>query len=171
MAWRRRTASRRRAGSVAVEFALIAVAFLGLLMFTLELGFRLYTQIALDYATARAARLLEVNSTQQLSASGATGFQTFCPLLAPLLNCAGALIGLRAVGTDYLTDSRATPTTLSGTLTQPAYSAGQSGSLMLLQVTYIGPALTWPFSAGQTATYNGVAGSAIVSSVPYANDY
>jgi Flp pilus assembly protein TadG len=169
---RHQAARRRRGGNVALEFALVGVPLFGLILFTLQLSFRLYEQIAVDYVTLRAARLLEVDSSHTLSTSAATfKTATFCPLLAPLLNCASLVIALRPVASDYLTDSQANPPTLHGALTQPAFSAGGSGSLMLLQVTYIGPTMSWPLNLGQTATLNGASGSAIVSSVPYENEY
>jgi Flp pilus assembly protein TadG len=164
---------RDRAGTVAVEFALVSFAFIGLLLFVLQLGFRLYAQIALDFATSRAARQLQVNATQTLTASLNT-FRTvtFCPLLAPMLTCANVLITLRRIAQDYLNDSQANPPATSGTLTQPAtFTPGASGALMLLQVSYVGPIMTWPLSWGSVATYNGTTGSVIVSSMPYENEY
>lgn len=163
----------RRAGTVAMEFALIAGVFLGLLFFLLQLGFVLYAQIAVDHATVQAARLLQVDSSQKLSGSRAT-FQavTFCPLLAPLLTCDNVLIGLRPVSPDYLADLTTNPPVISGALSLPAsFTPGQSGALMLLQVTYFGPSFAWPVRLGSAATYNGASGSAIVSSVPFANEY
>jgi len=59
-----------RNGTASVEFAVIGSIFLALLLFTLYLGFRLYAQVALDYATGRAARLLSVDSTQSRSRDG-----------------------------------------------------------------------------------------------------
>ena len=171
--WLRRHRRARRAGSVAVEFALIAVTFLGMLMFTAQLGFRLYAQLAIDYATVRAARLLAVDSPHTLSASRST-FQsaTFCPLLAAMLQCSNVLITLRPVATDYLSDSQSNPPVLTRTLVTPAtFSAGQSTTLMLLQVIDLGPAMTWPRSDVGAATYNGTSGSALVSSAPYINEY
>lgn len=163
----------RRSGTVTVEFAIVATAFLGMLIFTLELGFRTYAQIALDYATSRAARDLAVDSQQKLSGSQ-SGFQTatFCPLLAPMLNCGNVLIALRPIASNYLNDSQTNPPALTGTLSQPGtFSPGGSGSLMLLQVVYLGPTLAWPYSWGGTATYKGVTGSALVASAPYENEY
>lgn len=169
----RKSRVRCRAGTVTIEFAIVATAFLSLLIFALQLGFRTYAQIALDYATIRAARALAVDSQKKLSGSQG-GFQTstFCPLLAPFLQCSNVLIALRPISSDYITDSQINPPTLIGSLTQPStFNAGGSGSLMLLQVTYLGPTLAWPYSWGGTASYNGATGSALVASAPYENEY
>jgi len=163
----------RRAGTVTIEFALVATALFGLLLFALDLAFQLYEQLALDYATWHAARLLEVDSAQTLSGSS-SGFQsgTFCPSLAPLLSCGNLVITLRPVSPDYLSDSQANPVVTSGALPRSTtFNPGLSGSLMLLQVTYLGPAMSWPLNLGAVATYNGATGSAIVSNAPFANEY
>jgi Flp pilus assembly protein TadG len=162
-----------RRGAVAVEFALISVAFLSLLLFVMQLGFRLYAQATLDYATARAARALQVDAAHALSGSAAAFRSgTFCPLLAPLLSCANLAIELRTVAGDYLADLAANPAATSGTIAASGgFDPGQGGSLMLLRVTYLAPRLAVPLFLGPAATLNGVRGAAIVSSVPYANEY
>lgn len=152
--------SRDRGGAVALEFGIIGLAFFGLVLFTISLGFRLYVQVALDYAASRAARLLAVNTNQSLS-QNATNFQsvTFCPNL--FLPCAGLRISLVSV-TDY---RNATPDTGSGT---PPFSPGQSGSLMLLRVTYNLPPLGWPSpTGGPTVGF----GPTVSASYPYQNEY
>lgn len=169
----KRSLADRKSGTVTIEFAMIATAFLSLLIFALQLGFRSYAQIALDFATIKAARTLAVDSQQKLSGSR-SGFQTatFCPLLAPFLKCSNVLIALRPISSDYISDSQTNPPTITGTLTLPStFSAGGSGSLMLLQVTYLGPTLAWPYAWGGTASYNGATGSALVASAPYENEY
>jgi hypothetical protein len=162
-----------RRASTAVEFAVIGMSFVGMLMFVFQLGFRLYTQIAIDYATSRAARLLQVDSTQSLSGSP-SNFQTatFCPLLAVLLKCQNILVELRPVTTDYLNDSQVNPPQTSGSLTgvTPTFSAGGSNALMLLRVTYVAPFYVWPLNTS-SVTYNGASGSAVISSAPFENEY
>ena len=158
----RRLLSDRR-GAAAFEFALTGTIFLGLVLFVIALGFRLYVEVALDYASGRAARLLAVDSTQSRSGSAAT-FQsvTFCPLLAPFLSCNNVTISLAAV-TDYLSGSAV------GQSGPPPFSPGQGGSLMLLQITYALPALGWPSPSG------GGMGTFLPASVtvgyPYQNEY
>jgi Flp pilus assembly protein TadG len=154
---------RDRSGTVAVEFATVATLFLALLLFTLYLGFRLYVQVAVDYAAGRAARLLSVDSTQSRSSNLATfQAQTFCPVLAPFLACTNVTIGLWPV-TDYLNGSAPPPNTA-----QP-FNPGQGGSLMLLQIIYALPDFSWPTPDGTGAT--AMTGLAITSYYPYQNEY
>ncbi len=160
----RRRLLRGRSGAVAVEFAAVGTLFLALLVFALYLGLRLYVQVALEHAAARAARLLAVNSTHARSKDQASfQSQTFCPLLSPFLPCASVVVALWPV-TDYLNGSTP-PQGGSG----PPFSAGQGGNLMLLQASYRLPSFAWPApdGSGQVAL-----GSVTVTSrYPFQNEY
>ena len=152
---------RDRGGAAAVEFAFVGTAFVGLVLFVLALGFRLYVQVALDHASSRAARLLAVDSTQSRSAN-AKNFQTvtFCPLLARFLACSNVTISLQAV-TDY---RNASPMGGSG---PPPFSPGQGGSLMLLQAAYALPLMSWPIPGGTGS----LGGLAVTVGYPFQNEY
>jgi Flp pilus assembly protein TadG len=155
-----RALRRDARGSVAVEFALVSIMFFTLLFFIIALAFRLYVQIALNFASGHAARLLAVDSAHTLTTSSAHFQSTaFCPLLAPFLSCSNVTISLAAV-TDFGSGASQATTT---------FTPGQSSSLMLLRVTYTTGDLSWPLPIGggsgtfPTAT--------IVSSFPYINEY
>ena len=153
-----------RRGTAALEFAITGLAFFGLILFVISLGFRLYVQVALDYASSRAARMLAVDSSQSLSRNAAS-FQTvtFCPLLSAFLACVNVTISLVSV-TDYQNTS---PIGGSGS---PPFTPGEDGSLMLLQVSYRLPALSWPVPGGN-GTSGGFAGASVTASYPYQNEY
>jgi Flp pilus assembly protein TadG len=150
---------RAKRGAVVLEFAVAAMAFLGATAFVADLGFVLYTQVALDFVAARAARLLAVDSQQTLSANP-TAFQAaaVCPLLANFLACDQITVGLTSV-TDYANGSIPTagPT---------PFNPGQGGSLMLLQLTYALPTFAAPLAMG------GVFGATqTIARFPYVNEY
>jgi Flp pilus assembly protein TadG len=153
---------RDRRGAAAIEFAITGVCFFGLVLFVISLAYRLYVQVALDYAVERAARMLAVNTTQSLSSSS-SAFQTvtFCPLLSPFLSCANVSIALTPV-TDYRTTS-----SISGTGTPP-FNPGQGGSLMLLQANYLMPSLGWPMPGGGSSSFGG---TVVTADYPYQNEY
>jgi Flp pilus assembly protein TadG len=147
------TARRRRrsptGGIVALEFALVAPALVGLLLFIAQLGFLLYAQTALDYAAKQAARQMQTGQAIANAGSAAT-YQSlvFCPFLQNFISCSSVVIVLEPV-TDYQTAMKSLPTTTS-------VAAGQSGSLMLLQATYTPPITKWPLNVGKlvgTAAY------------------
>ena len=159
LGWRRWASDRR--GVVALEFAITGAAFVGLLLFVIALSFRLYVQVALDYASSRAARLLAVDSTQSRSGS-ASQFQTvsFCPLLSAFLACNSIVLSLQPVTTYANTSSIGTA--------PPPFNPGQGGSLMLLQVKYTLPALAWPLPGGGGG---GFTGQSVSAGYPYQNEY
>jgi Flp pilus assembly protein TadG len=150
---------RGRRAAAALEFALTGAMLIGVIGFLTDLGFVLYTQVALDFVASRVARQLAVDSRQTLSASPA-GFQSLavCPLLAAFLACDQVTVALTPV-TDYA--NGAIPTTGA-----PPFNAGQGGSLMLLQLSYALPVFATPLAA------EGVfAGTATVTQFPYINEY
>ena len=104
----------------------------------MALGFRLYTEAALEYATSHAARLLAVDTTRSRS-SNAASFQavTFCPLLAPFLSCNNVTVSLQPCSPDFRTGCTASASA------RPPFTNGGSGSLMLLQARYSLPTSGW----------------------------
>jgi Flp pilus assembly protein TadG len=127
---------RDNAGIVALEFALIGPALLGLLVLLLELSFLLYAQTALDFAARAAGRSM---STGQATAANQSGFQSlvFCPFLTPFLPCSGISVVLQPVA-NFQTAMASTPAS--------PFASGGSGSLMLLQATYTPGIPLWPLN-------------------------
>ena len=136
-----RRALARGRGATALEFALTASVLIGVIVFLFDLGFVLYTRVALDFVASRAARQLAVDSRQSLSSSQAS-FQSVavCPLLAAFLACnqvTVALIPVTSYGTSGIPATGPTP-----------FTPGQGGSLMLLQLSYQLPAFAMPLAPG-----------------------
>ena len=147
---------RGRAGATTLECAIAAAAFLGVVGFVTDLGFVLYTQVALDFAVSRAARLLAVDSQQTRSANqAALQTVTVCPVLASFLDCSRVSVSLAPV-TDYS----------SPPVANPPFSPGQGGSLMLLQLSYALPAFAAPLAMGGV-----FASTQTVARMPYINEY
>jgi Flp pilus assembly protein TadG len=138
-----------RRGNTAIEFAVVGLVFLGLLIGALELAFLFYAQIALDYATNEAARTMQVGTNRSAATSNTT-FETiaFCPQLGTMLNCNNVTINLQVV-TNYQNIGTGTTT----------YNAGNTGSLMLLQVYYTTGLPSWPLNV-----------STIMSAAAYLNE-
>jgi Flp pilus assembly protein TadG len=137
-----------RRGSVALEFALVGMAFFGLLLLILQLGFILYAQTALDYAAKQASRMMQ---TGQSSPTTQTSFQSavFCPYLSNFLNCAKVTTTLQRVTSFQSVPAPSTP-----------YDPGTTNSLMLLQATYTTGLPIWPLNVIQ-----------IVGTAAYLNEY
>jgi len=129
------------AGTVALEFALIGSAFLGLLIFVFELGFLLYAQTALDFGVKEAARQMQTG--QQTIANGASQAlfltQVLCPALGALLLCSGVVVSLQPVST-FQTATNPPP------LSTATINPGVTGGLMLLQAYYTPTIPIWPLN-------------------------
>lgn len=123
-------------GTVALEFAMVASVFLGLVLLIFELGFIFYAQTALDYAAREAARQM---MTAQASPTDHLSFQSlvFCPYLSPFLDCTKVTIVLQPI-TDFHTAMTTVPAS--------PYNSGSPGSLMLLQATYTTALPLWPLN-------------------------
>jgi Flp pilus assembly protein TadG len=132
------------AGTVALEFGLLAIPFLILFLGVFQIGFVLFAQISLDYATTQAARELLTGQATVSSGDSQTTFQNadFCSYLSPLIACSGVLIVLQPV-TNYQTalTNEAAPT--SSTTVNPGFA----GSMMMLQAFYTTGLPIWPLNA------------------------
>jgi Flp pilus assembly protein TadG len=152
-----------RQGAAGVEFALTGTIFVALVLFVMALAFRLYVEVALDYASGRASRLLAVDGTHTRSSNRAN-FQsfTFCPILQAFLSCNNVTISLQQV-TTYQSGSTV------GQSGPPPFDPGQGGSLMLLQVTYSLPPFGWLLPGGRGA--GGFSSPSVMVGYPYQNEY
>lgn len=81
-------AIRDRRGSAAVEFALVAPAFLALMFSTFEVGWFHFVNSQLDAATLNAARLVRTGQAQQQGLTKEAFFSAVCPPLEVFGNCA-----------------------------------------------------------------------------------
>ncbi len=91
---------RHRRGTTTIEFAMVAVPFLGLLTAIFETGFVFFENAQLQEATEAASRALLTNSVQ----SGIS-YQTFlnqyvCPRLSTMFTCANLQMAVNVVGGD-----------------------------------------------------------------------
>jgi Flp pilus assembly protein TadG len=132
-----------RAGAVALEFGLLATAFIGLLLGVFELGFLMFAQISLDYATASSARALFTGQVSIASGTSQATFQSvdFCSYLSPLVACGGVLIVLQPVTNFQMSLSTQTAPT-NGTTVNP----GGPGSLMMMEAFYTPGIAIWPLN-------------------------
>ncbi len=137
----------RRSGATALEFALVGSLLLGLTIFVLQLGYLLYAQTALDYATQSAARAVQTGNTGDHVTAQAFQTNVFCMALGGLLPCSDIALSLRPVS-NYLNATDLGPPITNGQLDPGAlqFDPGQASSLMLLQAVYVLHGLSWPLA-------------------------
>ena len=138
-----------RRGSVAIEFAIIAPIFVGLLISILEIGIFFFAQNMLQTAAVQVGRLI---LTGQAQTSGLTqsGFANdACPSIQAFFTCANLMVDVQS----YSSFSGAvvsTPTltyNAQGNVTNSwNYSPGTAGQIVVVRLMYQWPIITGPFA-------------------------
>lgn len=138
----RRNVSRfgaARDGATAVEFALIAPAFLAMLFAILETTLFLFAQATLQNAAVEAGRQF---MTGQVQNAGTTQSQfktnTVCPLLSALLNCNNVQVDVATYSSfsSAVTSAPALYNSSGGLITTGTWDPGTQGDVMVIQVAY-----------------------------------
>jgi len=145
---RPRTAfAANRRGTVALEFALLAIPFFVFVLGTMEVGYDFYVQAALTEAVHVAARSVQVG-TSQGSATGAAEVSwvtsAVCPALGGRLNCSQLYVSVSSIpsgsGQNYYTYLTAHPASLTAmTSSSDSVCTGGATQMMLLRAYYLSP--------------------------------
>jgi Flp pilus assembly protein TadG len=134
---------RARRAATAVEFALIAPAFIALLVALLQTMVVLFAQQALQAGASEAARLFMTGQAQNSnSGAGLTSSQLssqICPIMQPLINCTSLQINVASYSS--FSNASTTPPTLtfngSGQVTNTfTYAPGTPGQVMVIELIY-----------------------------------
>jgi Flp pilus assembly protein TadG len=140
-----------RRAATAVEFALIAPAFLGCLVAIIETTLFLFAQATLQNAATEAGRVFmtgqaQTNNTtvQQLVAN------TICPsssALSTLFNCNNLIVIVQDYADFAAANTSAPQLYTNGVLnTGWTYSPGSPGDVMVVQLIYQWPVVSGPLS-------------------------
>lgn len=136
-------------GSPAVEFALVAAPFIGLMVAILQVGLVYFAQEALESAVEQTARLV---LTGKAASSGMTQSQfatALCNNSPGLFTCANFMIDLEpAASFSAANVSQPTLTfNAQGQVTNTwQYNTGVAGEIMVMRVMYEWPVLLGPLS-------------------------
>ena len=146
-----------KSGAVALEFALVALSFIGLVLLLVELGYLLYAQTAVDYAVKQVARQLLTGQQQTSvppgSATTQTSFLTiFCAVMTTYLPCSGAnvVITMQPLsGTQTFSQTPLTAAQVAAAIkghSGPTVNPGNSGDLVLMNAYYTPNMPLWPLN-------------------------
>ena len=137
---------RAQRGATAVEFALIAPAFIATLVALLQTGLFLFAQMALQNAAMDAARLFMTGQAQNNNWSASTIVTKVCP--SALFTCSKMFVAVQNYST-FAAANTSAPAMYNGTtaLTQSSYTydPGTPGEVMVVQLVYAWPVLAAPF--------------------------
>jgi Flp pilus assembly protein TadG len=133
-----------RGGATAVEFAMVAPAFIAILIAILEVMYFLFAQQTLQTAAVEFGRLFMTNQgpAQSATVNGSGQLKptsSVCNIIQPLLDCGSVMVDVRAA------DSYGNADTSMPTLTYDgqgnvnnawSYAAGQPGQIVVVRLIY-----------------------------------
>jgi Flp pilus assembly protein TadG len=161
-----------RAGSAALEFALIAPVFFILLMGSIEVGVMFFGQSVLQNATNDAARLIRTGQVASANMTAAQFRTAICNEISPVLACnANLQIDVEAFS-NFSTASYPSPLTAGNTLNPNLNNFAPGGvcSVVLLRTFYtwnvITPLLT-PFMTNMANNMHLMSATAAFRNEPY----
>jgi Flp pilus assembly protein TadG len=135
-------------GATAVEFALIAPAFLATLIAVFEMAFFLFAQQTLQTAAVQAGRQIMTGQVQNANMTQTQFAALVCPYVQALFTCSKLMINVQNYSS-FSAASTATPTLTyngSGAVTNSwSYSPGSPGDVMVVQLVYQWPIVGGPF--------------------------
>lgn len=138
-----------RRGATAVEFALIAPAFIATLLAIFQVTLFLFAQQVLQNAAVETARQFMTGQAQSNSPTESQLVtNTICPLVQAVFTCSSLMVNVQAY-TDF-SSANASPPTLTyngqGQVTNSwSYDPGTPGEVMVVQIIYQWPILSGPF--------------------------
>jgi Flp pilus assembly protein TadG len=137
-----------RRGATAVEFALIAPAFLALLIAIFETTLFLFAQQTLQTAAVSAGRLIMTGQVQNGNLTQSQFAADVCPMVSALFTCANLMINVQNY-TSFSGASTGAPTltyNTNGSVSNTwSYSPGTPGQVMVVQLIYQWPIVSGPF--------------------------
>jgi Flp pilus assembly protein TadG len=131
-----------RSGTAAIEFAMLAVPFFGLLFLVFNTALVFFAQQTLQTATTQAARLIMTGQAQQQGMTATQFHQAICANATAMFNCSGIFINVQTF-TSFTAVSMVNPLQAGKLNTSNlAYSVGVSGDIEVVQTFY-----QWPIFA------------------------
>ncbi len=146
-----------RQGATAVEFAIIAPAFLGMLIAIFQIGVFLFAQQSLQDAAVEAGRLVMTGQSQNYTQDT---FKTkVCTLLPSILfNCNSLIVDVQTAPSFSAANTSAPALYNNGQpVTNWAYSAGTPGQIMVVKLVYPWSVVSGPLGFTLSNLPNGAA--------------
>jgi len=147
-----------REGATAVEFALIAPAFIACMLAIIQTTLFLFAQQVLQTAAVEAGRLFMTGQNQNGGVTQGQFSTNVCPLVQALFNCNNLMVNVQAA-LDSSGVSTAAPTltyNADGTVSNTwSYTPGTPGQIMVVQLIYQWPLFGMPLGSVLPSLGNG----------------
>jgi Flp pilus assembly protein TadG len=136
------------AGATAVEFALIAPAFLAMLFAVIQTTLFLFAQEMLQNAAVEAGRMFMTGSAQNGGLTQTQFNAAVCPMVSALFTCSNLQINVSTYASFSAASTSAPALYSSGSLnTTGTYSPGTQGEIMVVQLAYPWPIVGMPLGS------------------------
>jgi len=166
-------------GGTAIEFALIAAPFLGLLVALFETALVFFAARVLDEVTEEASRYILTGQAQTANMSQAAFQNYLCTgtntaaMVSALFNCNNLMINVESYA-NFSSASTSTPNLTynpNGSVSNTwSYSLGNPGSIVVVQVMYQWPIVLGPLAFNLSNLANGdrlLISTAVFKTEPY----
>lgn len=147
---------RRKDGSAAVEFGLVAVPFVSLTFAIIETGLVFFAGQVLETATQDTSRLILTGQAQTQNMTAAQFKEKLCSRLTAMIACDGVSIDVRTA-TSFAGANYNAPKDAGGNLdtSSNTFQPGQPGSVVVVRVMYEWPVLVRSFGLDLSDLPNG----------------
>ncbi len=138
-----------REGATAVEFAIIAPAFLAMIFAIIQVTLFLFAQQTLQNAAVQAGRQFMTGSAQSSNMTQTQFANVVCPLVSAIFTCSKLQIDVQTYSS-FGDASTAAPSLYDshGNLqTTGTYGVGTQGSIMVVQLVYPWPVFGMPLGS------------------------
>lgn len=161
---------RDRRGGVAVEFALLATVFFGLVGAILGSALMYFTQAALEKSVRDAARLIRTGQAQGQSLSVATVKAKICAGIDDLYDCSSKLYVSVEVAASFANANTSLPVTNGALNTSSSFDMGNAGDIVVLRAYLPWTPFLNPYGYANVRLSNGdtlLGASAVFKNEPY----
>lgn len=139
---------RDRKGATAVEFAIVALPFIGLMAAIMETALVFFASTMLDHALAQSAREIRTGQLQVAGGSAETFRNSICGRTAGIVNCNELRIDVRTLASFGSTPGM--PLNDEGQLDTEGlgFSPGTAGQIVMVRAFYEWPLIVPSFGLG-----------------------
>jgi len=152
--------ARAERGATAVEFAIVAPIFIGVLISVLQTGIFFFAQETLQAAAMQSGRLFMTGQAQSSGMTQTQFINQVCPSIQALFNCNQLMVDVQSY-TSFSGANTGSPTLTynsQGQVTNNwAFSPGTQGQVVVLRLIYQWPLIGGPFQLILPNLSNGTA--------------
>lgn len=149
-----------RQGVTVVEFALIAPAFLGLLIAMFETAIFLFAQMVLQDAAVQVGRYFLTGQAQNGNWTASTIQTKICPTIQALFTCSSVIVIVQTYSSFASAINTSAPALYNGSgqpITSFTYDPGTPGEIMVVQLVYQWSVVSGPLGFVLSNLPNGAA--------------